>query len=144
MSICWKLPLHVYIYIDHQSTEKKEGLCKMIFVDDKLIVIPVYILTLPFWNKCYGILKAGGPCKRGWLGRGEVKGSRLTGKRRGRGGPGWRGRGEVEGVLTDQWQNHPHSWHFSLRGRLLEQLTSKKDLLSTFIHCGALLSMGPQ
>lgn len=29
----------MYIYIDHQSTEKKEGFCKMIFVDDKLIVI---------------------------------------------------------------------------------------------------------
>lgn len=50
----------------------------------------------------------------------------------------------IGGGGADQWQTPPHSWHFSVRGRLLEQLTSKKDLPSTVIHSGVLLSMGPQ
>lgn len=68
---------------------KKEGFCKMIFVDDKLIVILVYILIFLFWNKCYGIFKVGGLCNRGWLGRGEVEGFWLMGKGRGGGGFDW-------------------------------------------------------
>lgn len=58
----------------------------MIFVDDKLIVILVYILIFLFWNKCYGIYKVEGLCNRGWLWRGEVEGVLVDGE-----GERWRG-----------------------------------------------------